>query len=374
MLLAILHDHHTINIVTNILVILAGLYAYQGLPGVARPGGLLRQLLVGILLAIIYGVGNYFFDVAANHIFSNTVRELVQFPGIPMSSLTIGVIGAVTGLLFPLTSPNFFRLKRWQKVSIPVIALLFLITIMGGTFWNALGIEAMFKLFGPWFTLHPPLPSVIVVAFVLSLISFSFNIQLGLLHPANNTTPDMPQPTLASSSTANTSSTNNATPDMLQPTLASISSSSTNTSSTNNTASDMPQSTIASISSSTASTSSTNNTTPDTPQPTLASISSSTASTSSTNNTTPGTPRATLQSCIVSLIVLIPMISLWVYFGLAVGWGTCIIYVGILLLAGALVMLIQAGVDRMSDQVLLEISLVLFLLAAVLQMYQAIAQ
>ena len=41
-MLALVHDYRTINIATNILIIFAGLYTYQGLIG--RPGGPLRQL------------------------------------------------------------------------------------------------------------------------------------------------------------------------------------------------------------------------------------------------------------------------------------------------------------------------------------------
>lgn len=270
MLVALLQDHRTINITTDILVIFAGLYTYQSLLG--RPGGLLRQLLVGIPLGVAYGVGNYIFDVSANHILSNTFRELVQSPVVPVSSITVGIIGFVAGLTFPLLSPNIYRAKsEYQKLSAPTIVLLFLFSVMGGTLWNSIGIQAIFHLV----SIQPPLLIVIAVAFVLSAIAFFYsNSQMGYLGSANETTPVTPKPTLL--------------------------------------------------------------------------------------------------GCIINIVVLIPVISLWVYFASVVGWGTLVYFV-IFAVAGVLITFIQHVVDRLTERGLLEVSLVLFALAAILQLYQAVA-
>ena len=271
-MLTLLHDHRTISIVMTILIIFAGLYTYQGLIG--RPGGLLRQLLVGIPAGVVFGVGNYFFDVAANHVLSNTFRELVQSPAIPVSSITIGVLGFVLGLTLPLLSPNYFRFNRpkseWQRLSIPTIVLLFLVSVASNTLWNSIGILVIFHLF----SFYPPLLLVIAAAFVLSTIGFIYSSsQLHLLRP--------------------------------------------------------------------------------------------------TNDTSPSTPQVTFLGCIVNLIVLVPTISLTVYLVWVIGWGA-LVYFGITVVAGVLLWFIQLGVDKMADKSLLELSLVLFLLASVLQLYQVI--
>ena len=289
MSLAILHDHRAINIATVILVTISGLYAYSGLLG--RPGGLLRQLLVGIPYGAIVGISTYYFDVAANNILSNTFRELVQSPAIVMSPITISIVAFVGGLTFPLLSPNLFRMEsERQKLSILTIVLSFLFSVVSGTLWNSLGIQALFQLISPWLGFHPPLFGVIAAACVLSAITFLYSsTKLGLLRPSNDTAPDeSPRPS------------NDTAPDK-SPSLS-----------------------------------------------------------------------QSCKTCIISLVFLIPAITLWIYFVSAIGWRSLVYFV-ILFVAGGFIFLIQLGADHLKKQHLQVISLVLFVLAAVLQLYQATA-
>ena len=171
MLLTILNDHRTINITSVILATIAGLYAsYSGLLG--RPSGFLRQLLVGIPLGIIGGIYSYLMDV--NNTFSTLLRELIHFPAIPISSITIGIIGGISLLALPLTYPDFFRdEKERQGVSPPTVGttiLLFLFVATLNTFWNFVDILILFQLVNPWLHFHPPLLATLITAFFLAII------------------------------------------------------------------------------------------------------------------------------------------------------------------------------------------------------------
>jgi len=270
MLFYLLHDSRTINITTVILATFAGLYGYQGLLG--RPGGLLRQLLVGIPMGVVLGIGNYLFDVTANNVLSNTLKELIQVPTIPISSITIGIIGFIGGLMWVMLFPNFFRQgTERQDASISTTVLYFLFAVTSGTLWNSIGIQAIFYLLTPWLGFHPPLLGVLVVAFLLALITiFYTNSQLGLMHPTNTT------------------------------------------------------------------------------------------------------PKLTPLGCIFNLVSLIPATSLIIYFVSVVGWIS-LIYLGTILVTTLLVLLIQYIADHLKEKQLQVISLVVFLLAAALQLYQATA-
>ncbi len=187
MLLTILHDHRTINIATVIIGTIAGLYAsYSGLLG--RPSGVLRQLLVGIPLGVIGGLLCYLLDV--NNTFSNILKELIQSPAIPSSSITFGIIGGATCLAIPLIYPDSFRGEgERQGVSTPNIVtgiLLSLFAAVLGTFWGFIGILTLFKLLNPWLHFYPPLLGVIGTAFILTIIPLFFaRADLGLVQPRN---------------------------------------------------------------------------------------------------------------------------------------------------------------------------------------------
>ena len=293
MTLAVLHDHRAINIATAVLLTISGLYAYNGLLG--RPGGILRQLLVGIPYGIVLGISTYYFDVAANNILSHTFRELVQSPAITVSPITIGILAFVGGVTFPLLSPNLFREESHrQRLSVITIVLLFLFTVVSGTLWNSIGIQALFHMISPRFNFHLPIFGVIIVAFVLTSVGFFYsyfymNPQLGFLGPATNTAPD----------------------EYYQPSK---------------------------------------DTSRDEPPPLSQSC----------------------RTCLISLVLLIPAISLWIYFVSVVGWLS-LFYVVILFITGVFVYLIQLSADHLKKKHLQVISLVLFVLAAGLQLYQAAA-
>jgi hypothetical protein len=329
MSLAILHDHRAINIATVILVTISGLYAYSGLLG--RPGGILRQLLVGIPYGVVLGISSYYFDVVANNILSHTFRELIQTPSITVSPITIGILAFVGGVTFPLLSPNFFRDEsQRQRLSVVTIALLFLFTIVSGTLWNAIGIQALLQMISPRFGIHIPVVGVTAGALILTAGGFYYsyfymNPQLGLLGPAKNATPvESPQPPNVLSQ---------ASPKKL---LDYASYGGTVDPAMDATPVESPQS-----------------------------------SNDMSHDETPPLSQS-CRTCLISLVILIPAISLWIYFVSVVGWLSLFYFV-ILFITGGIVYLIQLSADHLKKRHLQVISLVLFVLAAGLQLYQAAA-
>lgn len=271
---ALLHDSHAINVATVLLVTMAGLYGYQGLLG--SPGGVLRQLLVGIPLGIVVGLGNYLFDVGTGHLLSRTLETLVH-SAVPVTSLTIAVISFFGGMAFPMIAPNVFRIDTEKRsLSTPTIVIWFVVNTVSATMWNSIGIEALFQLIRRWVTLEPPLLPVIVAGAVLGALGFAGVMQTNLVRP---------------------------TAEGANP---------------------------------------------------------------------PTTVRRSCTVLAASMIALIPQAVLILFFVLHFGWASLIYFVAICA-AVVVVMLIQHLADRLKKRHLQVVSLVVFLLAAALQVYQAAA-
>ncbi|HEX4213884.1 MAG TPA: hypothetical protein VIA06_11260 [Candidatus Dormibacteraeota bacterium] len=269
---ALLHDSHAINIATVLLVTMAGLYGYQGLLG--SPGGVLRQLLVGIPLGIVFGLGNYLFDVGTGHLLSRTLETLIH-SAVPVTAITIEVISFFGGVAFPMIAPNVFRIETDRKsLSTPAIVAWFLVNTASATMWNSIGIEALFQLLRGWVHVDPPLAAVIAAAAVLGALGFAGVTQTNLVRP---------------------------TQEGSNP------------------------------------------------------------------------PALSSRSCLVialSMVALVPQLVLMLYFVLHFGWVSVIYFLAICV-AAVVVVLVQYVADRLRKGHLQVVSLVVFLIAAALQVYQA---
>jgi hypothetical protein len=106
----VLHDSHTVNLATVVLGTFAGLYGFYGLLG--QPGGVLRQLLVAIPRATLYGAINFVYDSAIHLVFSNLLREIFAIPtSVLPSAYPYLIVGATVGFLQSFLSPNELRAR-----------------------------------------------------------------------------------------------------------------------------------------------------------------------------------------------------------------------------------------------------------------------
>jgi hypothetical protein len=93
---------------TVVLGTFAGLYGFYGLLG--QPGGVLRQLLVAIPRAALYGAINYVYDSAIHLVFSNLLREIFAIPtSVLPSAYPYLIVGATFGFLQSFLLPYDVR-------------------------------------------------------------------------------------------------------------------------------------------------------------------------------------------------------------------------------------------------------------------------
>lgn len=172
MLLSILNSHF-INAVSIVIAVIAGLYGFNGLLG--SPGGLLRQLIVGVPSAILYGVIGYYYDEASHHIFSSAISN--SFSGIfslPVTSFSFAIFWGLQGLLLALVNPNTNKeSKNYSKIGTGRFILTFLTSFIVLSY-------NFYLFFQIADTTVKPIPSIHFNDYILITISIILSFLLSL--------------------------------------------------------------------------------------------------------------------------------------------------------------------------------------------------
>ncbi|MEO7002605.1 MAG: hypothetical protein ABI068_12395 [Ktedonobacterales bacterium] len=163
---AFLQDRHTLNLLSIVIGIFAGLYGFYELLG--RPGGVLRQLLVAVPSGILAGASLLLADNLTHQLYSHSFQALVQFP---LTSTTLALIGFFPSFLIPIAAPTTFRRGSASQRYTPSwfeTALFVVIITASGVLGYVVSLEAIQARINP-FHWHLTLPAVVAVAAVLSL-------------------------------------------------------------------------------------------------------------------------------------------------------------------------------------------------------------
>jgi hypothetical protein len=120
--IVLLHSSRAINVATVICGALAGLYGFNSILG--KRSGVLRQLIVALPAAGVFGLAGYLGNIWANHLYSTILQEAFQLPTGIDPSYIVGAQSAAIGFLTPFLVPNLYRSKEaYDKPSISRFAL-----------------------------------------------------------------------------------------------------------------------------------------------------------------------------------------------------------------------------------------------------------
>ncbi|HLY31098.1 MAG TPA: hypothetical protein VKQ36_08710 [Ktedonobacterales bacterium] len=163
---AFFQDRHTLNLISILIGIFAGLYGFYELLG--RPGGILRQLLVAFPAGVTGALSLFIFDNLTHQLYSHTLQSALGFP---VTTTVLLLVGFFPSFLIPIASPNTYRrgdsAHKYTFSTLETIVLV-LFTTVSGVFGFLVALAAILARLNP-LHLHPSLPVVVGLAIVCSL-------------------------------------------------------------------------------------------------------------------------------------------------------------------------------------------------------------
>jgi|GEM_PF-2476769 MFS family permease len=180
----LLHNSRVINVTTLLLGFLSGLYGFNSILG--KRGGILRQLIVALPAALLFGVAGYLLDVWSNHLYSAIIQEALQPPHGVDPALLVAAETAIVGFLTCLLVPNLGRSKEsYQSQSIFAYAL-YMLALFGLTWLSYATLLLYLGAKGKVpFGLHLSRPEIIIGSAVVAIAYCISNAQYTWRRPVN---------------------------------------------------------------------------------------------------------------------------------------------------------------------------------------------